>query len=128
MPWDLMARLLEAGAMQLEKVVVNTLRENTFFGSLCIRVDGKSHEIDARPSDAITLALDVGAPIFLTDEVWGQAEAQACVLRAGDELAGLEAVRQKSVREGKAEADEKEWRSFRALPRQEHPGLRQRVR
>ena len=126
MPWDLMARLLDVGTMQLEKVTVHSLRENTFIGSLSIRTGGTSHEIDARPSDAITLALDAGAPIFVTEEVFNE----AYVLHAGAEMTGLEARRARAVSEGKAEPEpaEKEWRSFRALPRHESPYLRQRVK
>jgi hypothetical protein len=128
MPWDLLARLLDLGTMRLEKVVVNSLRDNTFIGSLWISVDGTSHEIDARPSDAITLALQVGAPIFVADEVFDS--PQAHVLRVGAELPGLEAVHQRSVSEGKAEPDpvEKEFRSFRSLPRHEHKFVRQRAK
>lgn len=128
MPWDLLARLLDLGTMRLEKVVVNSLRDNTFIGSLWISVDGTSHEIDARPSDAITLALQVGAPIFVADEVFDS--PQAHVLRVGAELPGLEAVHQRSVSEGKAEPDpvDKEFRSFRSLPRHEHKFVRQRAK
>jgi RNA polymerase sigma factor (sigma-70 family) len=127
MPWTLMGRLFDVGAMALEKVAVTNLRDNTFFGSLWIRARGETHEIDARPSDAIALALDHGAPIFVAEEVFQSPHAH--MLRAGDELPGLEAVQQKSVREGKAEPEpvEKEWRSFRSLPRHENKYIRARV-
>ena len=51
------------------------------------------------------------------------------MLRAGDELPGLEIVQQRSVREGNAEPEpvEKEWRSFRSLPRHENKYIRPRV-
>ena len=127
MPWTLMGRLFDVGAMALEKVAVTNLRDNTFFGSLWIRARGETHEIDARPSDAIALALDHGAPIFVAEDVFGSPHAH--MLRAGNELPGLEAVQQKSVREGKAEPEpvEKEWRSFRSLPRHENKYIRARV-
>ena len=126
MPWDLMARLLDVGTMQLERVTVHSIRENTFIGSLWIRTGGTTHEIDARPSDAITLALDAGAPIFVAEELLNE----AFVLRVGDEMAGLEARHARALSEGKAEPEpvEKEWRSFRSLPRHEHKYLRPRVR
>jgi hypothetical protein len=127
MPWTLMGRLFDVGAMALEKVAVTNLSDNTFFGSLWIRTRGETHEIDARPSDAIALALDHGAPIFVAEEVFQSPHVH--MLRAGDELPGLETVQQKSVREGKAEAEpvEKEWRSFRSLPRHENKYIRARV-
>ena len=128
MPTDLLARLLEIGTMQLEKAVVHSLRENTFIGSLWIRAAGVSREIDARPSDAIHLALEVGAPIFVTEEIFQSPEA--FVLRVGEELTGLEARHARAMSEGKAEPEpvERKWRSFRALPRQEHRYIRPRVR
>src|SRR5207253_5228855 len=120
------ARLLEIGTMQLEKAVVHSLRENTFIGSLWIRAAGVSREIDARPSDAVHLALEVGAPIFVTEEVFQSPEA--FVLRVGEELRGMEARHARAMSEGKVEPEpvEKEWRSFRALPRQEHKYIRPR--
>ena len=127
MPWTLIGRLFSVGAMALEKVAVTNLRENTFFGSLWVRAQGSVHEIDARPSDAIALALDHGAPIFVSEDVFQSPQVHA--LRAGDELAGLETVQQQSVREGKARPEpvEKEWRSFRSLPRQDNKYIRPRV-
>lgn len=127
-PTDLLARLLEVGTMELERVAVHSLRDNTFFGSLSIRADGTTREIDARPSDAISLALEVGAPIFVAEEVFQS--PQAHVLHVRDELPGLEAAHQQALSEGRAEPEpvEKEWRSLRSLPRHEHKYIRQRVR
>jgi RNA polymerase sigma factor (sigma-70 family) len=128
MPTDLLARLLEVGSMQLEKVVVHTLRDSLFIASLWIHAGGASREIDARPSDAIGLALEVGAPIFVAEEVFGSTEA--FVLHAGEEMAGLEARHARAMREGKTEPEpvEREWRSVRSLPRHEHRHIRPRVR
>jgi RNA polymerase sigma factor (sigma-70 family) len=128
MPWDLMMRLLDVGTMQLEKVMVHSLRQNVFIGSLSVRTGATRHEIDARPSDAITLALDAGAPIFVTEEVFN--DPQVCVLRAGAEMTGLDARHARALNEGKAESEpvEKEWCSFRALPRHESTHVRQRVK
>ena len=127
MPWTLIGRLFGVGGMALEKVAVTSLRDNLFLGSLWVRAQGGIHEIDARPSDAIALALDHSSPIFVAEEVFQS--PQAHMLRAGDELPGLEIVQQRSVREGKAEPEpvEKEWRSFRSLPRHENKYIRPRV-
>jgi RNA polymerase sigma factor (sigma-70 family) len=125
-PHDIIARLLEIGALGVEKAAVTGLRENTFYGSLWVRAGGALHEIDVRPSDAITIALDTGAPLFVTEETYEQAATH--VLRAGDELPGLEAMWQRSLAEGKAEPDDREYRSFRSVPRHESPWIRPRVR
>jgi RNA polymerase sigma factor (sigma-70 family) len=128
MPWTLIGRLLDVGSMSLEKVGVTRLSENTFFGSLWIRAEGKTHEIDARPSDAIALALDHDAPIFVAEDVFQHPEVK--MLRTGEELPGLEAMHQRAVAAGRAEPDpaEKEWRSFRSLPRHENKYIRPRAR
>jgi hypothetical protein len=127
MPHDLIARLLQIGELRVEKVAVTGLREDTFYGSLWVRAGDAVHEIDARPSDAIAVALDCDAPIFVSEETFRQ--AGRIVLGAGRELAGLEAIQQRRVAEGKGEPDsvEKEWRSFRSLPRNEAKWLRARA-
>ncbi len=74
-PWDLTARLLEVGEMKIEKVAVIALRGITFIATMWINAKGKTSEVDARPSDAIALALRADAPIFVTPEVFEQAGA-----------------------------------------------------
>ncbi|MGH7388112.1 MAG: bifunctional nuclease domain-containing protein [Candidatus Rokuibacteriota bacterium] len=126
-PHDLIARLLQVGDLRVEKVAVTGLREKTFYGSLWVRAGDGVHEIDARPSDAIAIALECGAPIFVAEETFRQAGVK--VLGAGCELPGLEAIQRQAVAEGRAEPDaqEKEWRSFRSLPRNEGTWLRPRA-
>lgn len=126
-PHDLIARLLQIGDLRVEKVAVTGLRENIFYSSLWVRAGGAVHEVDARPSDAIAIALESGAPIFVTEETFGQAGVK--VLSAGRELPELEAIHQQAVAEGRAEPDpvEKEWRSFQSLPRNEATWLRPRA-
>ncbi len=61
--------ILEMGA-QVERVVVTELRDNTFFASILMKDRaGDSIMIDARPSDAIALALRVDCPIYVNEEV-----------------------------------------------------------
>jgi hypothetical protein len=52
-----------------ERVSVTELRDNTFFASITISMNGSEMEIDSRPSDAIALAVRVQAPIFAADDV-----------------------------------------------------------
>ena len=82
---DLMARLLDAAGAQVESVRIASLRDQTFFAT--IRLAG--HDVDARPSDALNLAVRVGAPIFVDDAVMEQAGRTSDVL--GLELDRLEA-------------------------------------
>ena len=61
--------ILEMGA-NVERVVVTELRDNTFFAMIIMKDRaGESVMIDARPSDAIALALRVDCPIFVNEEV-----------------------------------------------------------
>jgi len=123
-PWDLTARLLEVGEMKIEKVAVIALRGITYIATMWINAQGKISEVDARPSDAITLALRAGSPIFVTSEVFEQAAPYALTIE--QEVAGLEAIHQKLIAEGRAEPDatEMEWRSVRSLPRAESPWVK----
>lgn len=59
----------------VERVVVCDLRENTFYATIHIRQNGVSKIVDARPSDAIALALRTRSPIFVEDAVIQSARA-----------------------------------------------------
>src|SRR4029453_3600574 len=63
MTHDLMKSILEALRARVLKVVVNDLRDNTFFAVLHLQLGAAEITVDARPSDAIALAPRVGAPI-----------------------------------------------------------------
>ncbi|KPQ38859.1 MAG: bifunctional nuclease family protein [Phormidium sp.] len=71
MTHDLMVNILEAWDLRLDRVIVHALEENTFFAVLkMVNADGKvKKEIDARPSDAIALALRTDASIWVMEEV-----------------------------------------------------------
>lgn len=66
--FDLTTRLLSLGNTKLEKVAVTALRGNVYFATMWVNTNGEVHEVDARPSDAIALALLVDAPIFIAPE------------------------------------------------------------
>jgi hypothetical protein len=71
---QLTASLLEALGASLIHVLIHRYEESTFYSALNIRkVDGTVLEHECRPSDAIALALHVGAPIFVTEEVLAEA-------------------------------------------------------
>ena len=64
MTHDLLKNMIELLDARMERMVVDNLQENTFFASIYLRSDGREHRLDARPSDAIALALRTGAPIL----------------------------------------------------------------
>jgi bifunctional DNase/RNase len=67
---DLMATLLEAGGLRLEKVIIHTIENNTFRAVLKLTdAAGEEREVDARPSDAIALALRTESGIWMLEEV-----------------------------------------------------------
>jgi hypothetical protein len=69
MTHDLIKNFLDKLDIAVEKIVVNDVRDNTFYALIYCRCQGQSIAIDSRPSDAIALSLRVNAPIFVEDEV-----------------------------------------------------------
>ena len=69
MTHDLLCDMLGELDVRCTQVAVTELRDNTFFASITLAVDGKEMEIDSRPSDALALAVRSGAPIFAAEEV-----------------------------------------------------------
>ena len=66
---DLMTDILGQLEVQVLRVTVTELRDNTFYAAITILQDGSEVEIDSRPSDAIALAVRTDAPIFADDRV-----------------------------------------------------------
>jgi bifunctional DNase/RNase len=69
MTHDLMKQILDTFQVNLNRVVINELRGNTFYAKLHLTVDGNEMIVDSRPSDAIALAVRVRAPIFVAATV-----------------------------------------------------------
>jgi uncharacterized protein len=69
MTHDLIKNVLTGLEARVHKVVVNELRDDTFFAVIWLERDGSAISIDSRPSDALALALRVDCPIFVDDEV-----------------------------------------------------------
>ena len=68
---DLLVNSIEALGATLDSVVITDLQEHTYYARLRIRQDGELREIDARPSDAIAVAVtcDPHLPIYVAEEV-----------------------------------------------------------
>jgi bifunctional DNase/RNase len=69
MTHDLTRNLIHHLKGQLERVVITELRDDTFFAVLWLRQEDEAVAIDARPSDAIALALRSDCPIFVSEQV-----------------------------------------------------------
>ena len=70
---DLMLKLLQDMGGTVESVVVNDLREDTFYANIQIRRGTDLIDLDSRPSDAIAIAVRAGVPIYVADEVMDRA-------------------------------------------------------
>ena len=80
---DLIVNTLEVWNMVLERVVIHSIQEGTFYAILTVRQGEVKKEIDARPSDAIAIALRTNSPIWVMEEV--VADASIPVDRDADE-------------------------------------------
>ena len=69
MTHDLIGRILEATGSELQKMVINSLREETYYATLHVNQGGEEKIVDCRPSDAIALAVQAKAPIFVARSV-----------------------------------------------------------
>lgn len=114
--FELTTKLLDVAKMTLEKVAVTTLRDNTYYATMWVKIRGKIHEVDARPSDAVTLSLQTKTPIFVLP---GVLESNQYLVTTDAIVPGLDEIHRKVVEANRTlpEEVEMEWRSFRSLPR-----------
>jgi bifunctional DNase/RNase len=75
MTHDLLKSFLEKSGINIERIVVNDVRDNTFYAMIHCLHNGNPLVIDSRPSDAIALALRVEAPIFVEESVVNKAHS-----------------------------------------------------
>jgi bifunctional DNase/RNase len=66
---DLLVNLLNQWEMTIERIVIHSLQDSTFYALLKVKRGDKAQEIDARPSDAIAIALRLDIPIWVMEEV-----------------------------------------------------------
>jgi len=72
MTHDLLADVIENLGARIEKIVINDLRHHTFFAKIHLSVNGRTVEVDSRPSDAIALGAATDAPIYVAEHVFEQ--------------------------------------------------------
>lgn len=70
---DLLKNLVDNLGAQVLEIYINELRENTFYAQIVIEASTLTNTIDARPSDAIALAVRTGSPIFISEDVMDSA-------------------------------------------------------
>lgn len=70
---DLVASVIEHLGGELEDIIINELRDHTYYAKLRIRQDGELVEVDCRPSDAIALAVAAKVPIYVAEDVLDEA-------------------------------------------------------
>jgi bifunctional DNase/RNase len=66
---DLIKNIIDQINFKLTKIEVTDLKDNTFYANIYLQKNGKEHIFDARPSDAIAIAIRTGAPIFVNEKV-----------------------------------------------------------
>jgi bifunctional DNase/RNase len=70
---DLLKAIIEKLGGEITQVAITELRNETFFAQISLRVNGRRLEVDARPSDAIALAVRSRVPVYISEAVMEQA-------------------------------------------------------
>ncbi len=105
--FNFFARLLDAVSVTVERVAVSEIRGDTYIATVTVRSGQQAHEVDARPSDALNLALRAGVPIFVAPEVMSAHNIP--IAQAHDEIT------QTTVRLGRTPEAGYAWRSGREM-------------
>ncbi|NIA17126.1 MAG: bifunctional nuclease family protein [Planctomycetes bacterium] len=70
MTHDLLANVIERIGGKIEKIVINDLREHTFYAQIHLNVNGRGIKIDSRPSDAIAVSVASDVPVFVAEHIF----------------------------------------------------------
>jgi hypothetical protein len=87
---DLMTTLLDTLDAQIERVEVTRIEEGTYYAEITLSTPAGGHVLDARPSDAVALAVRAQAPIFVADEMLDEAGIPAEVVESRAEEAEVD--------------------------------------
>jgi hypothetical protein len=99
MTHDLLKNIVQSFESDVKRVIINDLNEGTFFAQLHYEKDGQDIELDARPSDAIAVAIRFGAPIFVNSEVLDEAgivTEESAAASEGSSTEGMEGEKELS--------------------------------
>ncbi len=75
MTHDLIKNLINDLRGRVDRILINDLRENTFYAEIHLSLNGSEFVVDSRPSDAIAVALRMGSPIFVEEKVLDEAKS-----------------------------------------------------
>jgi uncharacterized protein len=104
---DLMAHLMTALGAHVERVIINDLKNATYYARMIIRAENevqqkKIIELDGRPSDCVAMAVQQKAQIYVSQEVWDEVDDMSDVLRKMEE----DGIKPEIEPEGEAESEE----------------------
>jgi bifunctional DNase/RNase len=105
---DLLKSVIEQLGAEVENVVVNDLRDDVFYARLSVKVDGKTIEVDSRPSDAIALGVRFKVPIYVAQSVMAKA-----AIEPEEEITTEESEAGESKPQGEASGSEEDLGPFK---------------
>jgi len=85
MTHDLLKNVLLGLEVTVQKIVVNDLRDDTFYALIWVEREGELMSIDSRPSDALALALRVDCPIFVDESVLKNSKVSSALQERGSQ-------------------------------------------
>ncbi len=85
MTHDLIKTMLHGMDARVDRIVVNELKDDTFFATIWVEKDGEMISIDSRPSDALALALRTDSPIFVDESVLKNSRMSGSAEKGKDE-------------------------------------------
>lgn len=108
MTHDLLKNVIQTFGADIQQVFINELSEGTFFARIIYGSNGEQLEQDARPSDAIALAVRFNAPIYVADEILDEAGIVSEEQEGGTEVTSGESTQEKPAEMSKLEKLEQE--------------------
>ena len=130
-PQDLAERLLESFGAQLQRVVINALAGQTLYATVTLRQGTHTHELDMRLSEALALAVRLGAPLFITRSLLAHAATLDLTTQASvsswQELEGRGKEMQNLGREERLQWEEAMRRAMAAFKHSRHEEFSERL-
>lgn len=109
---DLMKNILDFLGIRIPKIEIVDLRENTYYAVITLDIQGELVDIDARPSDAVAMALRTGAEIFVNEEVLQKSQtfAESPIKETQEEIVGATEEEKEKLKEILEELDPKHFK------------------
>ena len=87
---DLFKNIADVFHLHVNEIIIDELHNETFYAKVVCEVNGEVHEIDARPSDAIAIAVRFNAPLYVTEEIMNEAGIKEEQKEEGEEEEALQ--------------------------------------